>query len=127
MTGSESYTGDMKTIVFCPGISFAEILKDYINSHKPGSADCIFGHTNKDMRRDIDNDFKLGDLQYFVNVGVATKGYNFRGIKCIADCAPTKSRNKQVQKTGRGLRTLSGVLDSLEQFSAATIASLNAG
>lgn len=109
------YSGDMKTLIFCPGVTFAEMLRDYLNKLKtPGCAACIFGHTNKDERKDVDKSFKQGDLQYFVNVGVAVKGWNFRGLQCIFDCTVTISRSKHEQKLGRLFRTLAGVLDGLE-------------
>lgn len=108
------YSGNDKSLIFCPGVTFAELIRDHLNKMKPGSAACIFGHTHKQHRKDVDKDFKQGDLQYFVNVGVAVKGWNFRGLRCIFDCTRTMSRSKHEQKLGRLFRTLAGVLDGLE-------------
>lgn len=99
-------TGDKSTIVFTVSVDQAKRLAEIINRHKPGSAMTIDGsmppaHPERKQRI---KDFKEGKYQYFVNVDVATEGFDCRDVAFIANCRPTKSRGAFTQRVGRVTR-----------------------
>lgn len=64
-------------------------------------------------RRSIVRSFKDGRIQYLVNMGVATEGFDAPNVRVIAIGRPTKSRSLFTQMVGRGGRPLPGVVDNL--------------
>jgi len=112
-----------KTIVFAPpgfksgqeGESFrvSDKLCELINRYQPMSAAIISDRTPKDQRRLMLKDFAAGKIQYLVNVGVLTEGYDCPDIEMVAMARPTKSRALYAQMVGRGTRTLPGLIDGI--------------
>ncbi|RPJ28591.1 MAG: hypothetical protein EHM35_13640, partial [Planctomycetaceae bacterium] len=88
-------------------------MAEILNRHKTGSADFVCGETPKPYRRNIFARYAAGELQYLVNVGVATEGFDEPGIEYIIMARPTKSRALFAQMAGRGTRPLAGVVDGL--------------
>lgn len=106
--------GEKKTLVFAHSVKQAERLAEIFNRHRPGSADCVFGHTPDDKRLDVFRRFSDSRLQIMVNVAVAGEGYDNPNIEAIVCAKPTKSRMRYTQQLGRGLRPLERLLDGLE-------------
>lgn len=73
----------------------------------------IDGRTNKDLRKQIIEDFKNGVYKMLVSVGTIIKGFNATGVECIIDAQPTKSLSRHIQKLGRGMRLHEGKKDCL--------------
>lgn len=63
--------GDRKTLIFAASVAQAERIAEIINRHKSGAAECIFGNTEKDRRRELLRQYATGMFQFLVNVGVA--------------------------------------------------------
>ncbi len=106
--------GEKKTLVFAHSVNQAERMAQIFNRHRPGSADCVFGHTPDQKRQEVFRRFAGDRLQIMVNVGVAGEGYDNPRIEAVVCARPTKSRARYTQQIGRGLRPLEGVLDGLE-------------
>lgn len=105
--------GDKRAIVFAATVKQAERISEIINRYKPDTASWICGKTDKDDRRRILKDFKDGRLQFVVNVGVLTEGFDDSGVEVIVMARPTKSRALYAQMAGRGTRphdTVAGLL-----------------
>lgn len=114
--------GAKKTIVFAPpgfresgGESFrvSERLCEMINRYRPGTAALISDSTPKDSRRQILSEFAARRIQFLVNVGVLTEGFDAPDIELVVLARPTKSRALYAQMVGRGTRPLPGVVDGL--------------
>jgi type I site-specific restriction endonuclease len=61
-------------------------------------------------------DFKAGRLQFIINVGVLTEGFDDSGVEVVVMARPTKSRALYAQMAGRGTRphdTVAGLLGDL--------------
>ena len=110
--------GDRRALVFAASVAQAERLAEIFNRHKPSSAEFVTGGTPKDYRRKLFDAFGNGQLQYLVNVGVATEGFDDPGIECVVMARPTKSRCLYTQMAGRGTRPLEGIVDGLPDAAA---------
>jgi len=106
-------TKNRKSLIFAASVEQAGRLAEVINRYKQGSADMVCGVTEETKRRETFKAFENGDLQYLVNVGIATEGYDCPGIGCIVMARPTKSRSLYAQMLGRGTRALPGIVDGL--------------
>ncbi len=106
--------GNRKTLFFAASVLQAERVAEIINRHKPGAAECIFGNTDKDRRRELLRQYATGQFQFLVNVGVATEGFDAPDIDVVVMGRPTKSRALYAQMLGRGTRPLAGVVDPFE-------------
>jgi len=106
--------GDKKTLVFATRVAHAERMAEIINRTKPGSAAMIDGRMSKDLRQKILREYIRGNLQYLVNVGIATEGFDVPGIACVSMARPTCSRALYAQCVGRGTRPLAGILDGID-------------
>ncbi len=104
---------DRRTLIFCQSIAQAERMSQILNDYRKGIADCVFGCTHEDRRKEIFEKFYKGDLQMMCNVAVATEAYDNPNIEDIVMCKPTKSRIRYCQMLGRGLRPLKGTVDGL--------------
>ena len=107
--------GDRRCLVFAASVVHAERVSEIINRHGRNAA-WVCGETDKDRRRAIFRDFAEGSIQYLVNVGVATEGWDDaaldkKGVQVIAMMRPTKSRSLYCQMVGRGTRPLPGTVD----------------
>jgi len=101
--------GDRRAIVFATTVEQAEKLCEIINRYRPDKASWICGKTDKEARRDILARFKRGDIQYVVNVGVLTEGFDDAGVEVVVMARPTKSRALYAQMAGRGTRPAEAV------------------
>lgn len=105
--------GAMRTLVFAATVAEAELLTDIFNARTPGIAGCVSGKTPDDVRLKTFSEFERGDLQFLVNVGIATEGTDLPHVECVANARMTKSRALYEQICGRALRTLPGIVDGL--------------
>lgn len=96
--------GDRRAIVFAATVEQAERLAEIINRYRPDKAAWVCGKTDKDDRRRMLADFKAGRLQFVVNVGVLTEGFDDAGVEVVVMARPTKSRALYAQMAGRGTR-----------------------
>ncbi len=108
-----SISGNRRTLVFAASVAHAERLADILNRHKPGSAAWVCGKTDKDQRRQMLLDFAAGRIQYVVNVGCLTEGFDDPGVELIVMARPTKSRSLYAQMAGRATRPLPDIVDGL--------------
>lgn len=104
-----------QAVAFFPGIRSAELAAQTFNEKRPGSACYVDGTTDKELRRELLKDFKAGRYMYFCNCGIATEGFDAPATSMIIHGRPTKSRALYAQMTGRGTRTLPGVIDSFSE------------
>jgi len=114
--------GDRRCIVFCASVAHAERVAEIINRHRAGAAGWVCGDTPRDDRRELFRNFSSGRLQYLVNVGVATEGWDDAaldgvGVSVIAMMRPTKSRALYSQCIGRATRPAPNVLAGLHTAS----------
>mgnify|MGYP005830985349 FL=1 len=70
---------------------------------------------SRDVRQKILREFIRGNIQYLVNVGIATEGFDVPGISVVAMARPTQSRALYAQCIGRGTRPLTGILDGINE------------
>lgn len=68
----------------------------------------IDGTTPTDERDELMQQFRDGDLQIMVNVGVATEGLDVPNVGAVVLARPTKSVSLHMQMIGRGLRPAEG-------------------
>lgn len=106
--------GGRKTLVFSASRKHAEMLVSIFNRHKPDSARWVSGETPREDRAAILADYAKGKLQFLVNVGVFTEGFDDPTIQIVAIARPTKSRSLYAQMVGRGTRPLPGIVDGPE-------------
>lgn len=108
--------GERRAIVFAATVKQAERLCEIINRYKPDKAAWLCGKTDKELRRKMLADFKAGTIQFVVNVGVLTEGFDDSGVEVIVMARPTKSRALYAQMAGRGTRphdSVAGLLGDL--------------
>ena len=96
--------GDRRAIIFATTVEQAERLAEIINRYRTDRAAWLCGKTDKEDRRRMLADFKAGRLQYVVNVGVLTEGFDDAGVQVVVMARPTKSRALYAQMAGRGTR-----------------------
>jgi len=96
--------GERRAIVFATTVRQAERLAEIINRTKPGKAEWVCGKTPKTDRKTILERFKAGEIQYVVNVGVLTEGFDDAGVEVVVMARPTKSRALYAQMAGRATR-----------------------
>ena len=120
-------TGDRRALVFAASVSQAERLSDILNRHREGCAGWVCGKTPKEERRKTLAAFSSGKLQYVVNVGVLTEGFDDPGVEVVVMGRPTKSRSLYAQMVGRATRPLPGLVDGVETAEARRAAIAGSG
>ncbi len=96
--------GDRRAIVFAATVQQAERLAEILNRYRPDRAAWVCGKTDREERRRTLADFRAGRLQFVVNVGVLTEGFDDAGVEVVVMARPTKSRALYAQMAGRGTR-----------------------
>jgi superfamily II DNA or RNA helicase len=104
-------TGDDKTLIFTKTVDQARFFANVLNAEKPGSAEYVAGTTPREYRKPLFERYARGEFQYLVSVNVPREGFDEPGIKHVVHGVPHISLLPYVQKTGRGTRPLSGVVD----------------
>ena len=98
------------TIIFAVTKDHAEKLCEICQRHPGVTAEFVTDDTEREMRRGIISRFRAGTTQIFVNVGIATEGFDAR-VDVVAIARPTKSEALYRQMIGRGTRPLPGIVD----------------
>jgi superfamily II DNA or RNA helicase len=115
--------GDRRTLVFTAAgytddeeekVKVASRVEEILNRYRPGKVARVHQRTPTNERKRIISDFAAGKIQFLVNVGVFTEGFDDPGVSCVAVMRPTKSRALYAQMIGRGTRPLAGVVDQHE-------------
>jgi superfamily II DNA or RNA helicase len=105
--------GDRRALVFAASVAHAERLAEILNRHRDRCAAWICGKTDKELRRQVLQDFAAGKLQYVVNVGCLTEGFDDAGVEVIVMGRPTKSRSLYAQMVGRATRPAEEIAHAL--------------
>ena len=98
-------------IVYCVTVNHATRMAEVFRRYPGVTAQVITGKTNDKERAEMIADFKGGRLQFLVNVGVATEGFDVPGAHLIVMARPTKSKTLYTQMVGRGTRPVAGMID----------------
>jgi len=115
--------GDRPTIAFCATLAHAYAQAEALRRYTSARVEVVDGTTKKRgkradavgiFREDLVEDFRLGRLQFLVNVGVAIEGFDAPNCRCVALIRPTKSPALVIQAVGRGTRPLPGIVDQPE-------------
>lgn len=114
---------DRPALYFWPGVRCAEAAAARANALRPGTAAWVAGELREDSPdcpvRDAIRRFKKGELKELHNCQILTEGFDAPPTSLIVLGRPTKSRSLIVQKIGRGLRSLPGVIDQFPDREAA--------
>lgn len=106
--------GERSTVAFVAGVQHAHALVEVLSGYVPPTqVAAITGDTSRDIREEVIERFKAGDLRFLVNVGVLTEGFDAARTACVAIARPTKSRALYAQMIGRGTRLCQGKEDCL--------------
>jgi DNA repair protein RadD len=73
----------------------------------------VYGDTPAAVRSEVLRRFKLGEIQYVVNVGVLTTGFDAPNVDAVALVRAFYSPGEYYQSVGRGLRICEGKTDCL--------------
>jgi superfamily II DNA or RNA helicase len=116
--------GERQVIVFASGVWHATRAAEILNRYREGSAAAVVSRVDddadasyvidsgdKDQRKRLLRRFSSGDVQYLVNCGVFTEGFDEPRVGLISMGRPTKSRSLYAQMAGRGTRILPGVIE----------------
>lgn len=99
-------SGSRPTLIFATSVSHAKAMVEVLNSesYRPGCADYVHADTSFEERTKIYNRHAGREIQFLVNVGILTEGWDGPYVSCIVLGRPTKSRALMTQMIGRGLR-----------------------
>ncbi len=107
------YVGNRKTLVFTASVPQAHAIANILDGWARGKVCCVDGKTDKDARKSMTAAFRSGEIQFFVNHGIATHGFDVPDIEVVANARPTLSTPLVCQMMGRGTRPLSGLVDGI--------------
>jgi superfamily II DNA or RNA helicase len=107
-------------LVFAVTIKHAEALTG-IFSKAGYNAAYVHSETTNRERRNTLRYFEIGNIQFLINVGVLTEGWDSPKVNLIMLCRPTKSAGLYVQMVGRGSRVTKDkenvlILDMVNNF-----------
>lgn len=106
--------GDRSTLVFTVSVEQAHLLEAVLNRYAgAGKAVALDGSADRDTRRRTISSFLSGEIQFLVNCGLFTEGFDAPGTACVVMARPTKSRALYTQMIGRGTRIAPGKDDLL--------------
>lgn len=121
--------GDLRTLVYCPGVKTAIATTDAINERRPGSARVIYGVQDAAEGKGTNAAniaaHKRGWFQYLVSVAMIGEGYDDENVGCILLARPMGKRADFEQAVGRGTRLYPGLgdIEDMEARRAAIAAS----
>lgn len=95
--------GDRQAIVFCVTVAHAHAVAEGLRALGK-TASAADAKTPKKERREIVKQFRAGELQYAVNVGLWVEGFDAPMTSAIVMMRPTLSRALYCQQAGRGAR-----------------------
>lgn len=95
------------TIVFAVDIAHAQSLTERFQAASI-TAEVIHSKMPHGTREAVSEQFRAGQIQVLVNVGIATYGYDVPEVNCVVVARPTKSIVLWHQMVGRGMRPKDG-------------------
>lgn len=95
--------GDRQAIVFCVSIAHAHAVAEFLRTLGKTAAAADGTTAKKDRRRIVDQ-FKVGEIQFAVNVGIWVEGFDAPMTSAIVMMRPTLSRLLYCQQAGRATR-----------------------
>ena len=98
----------LKTIVFCQNVEHSKRTADVLNVHG-FKALHIDATTEQNDRDEVVRKFRKGDIQFLVNYGLLSEGFDVPDCECVILNLCTKSRIKWHQATNRATRVLTHV------------------
>lgn len=102
-----------QAIIFTASVPHAHLWAMVLNRYREGCAQAIDGTTNKEERERSVRDYREGRLQFLLNFGIFTEGFDAPSTSIVVMGRPTKSVLVYTQMLGRGTRTLPGVVDGI--------------
>jgi superfamily II DNA or RNA helicase len=105
-----------QAIIFAASVAHAHLWTAVLNHYRHGCAAAIDGTMANEPgqpRWEIVRRYKEGTLQFLVNYGIATEGFDAPNTAFVIMGRPTKSRLVYTQMLGRCTRPLPGVVDGL--------------
>lgn len=93
-----------KTILFAPRVKDADRFRDEFLSAGVRASSVSGYMDDDDCKKEIDK-FKNGEITVICSVIKLATGFDVPDVTCLADCQPTLSLMRHVQKGGRLLRT----------------------
>lgn len=90
-------------LVFTESLAESEVVLRYLSQGSVKAA-TVSGETSKTERTQLLDDFKSGQIQVMVNVGVLTTGFDFPELDCLVIGRPTMSLALWYQMVGRAVR-----------------------
>lgn len=102
-----------QAIIFTSSVAHAHLWCMVLNRYRPGCAAAVDGETDAEQRKQHVGRFKDGDLQFLLNYGVFTEGFDAPNTSMVVMGRPTKSILTYTQMLGRGTRTLPGIVDNI--------------
>lgn len=100
--------GTKKTVIFAANVAHARNLATSFSEQTRVQVRVVLGETPEEERSQILSDFKSGEVQVIINVGVLTEGFDEPGIEAIILARPTRSTLLYTQIVGRGTRLNEG-------------------
>lgn len=99
---------NLKTIVFTPNIDMNFRLAGCISS-AGGSVQCMDSlNDSRDSRQRKMDNFRAGNFQFLVNVGMVGRGVDVPSVDCVLLCRPTKSLSLYMQCLSMDTEVLTG-------------------
>ncbi|HMF15039.1 MAG TPA: DEAD/DEAH box helicase, partial [Gemmataceae bacterium] len=105
-----------QAIIFAASVAHAHLTAAVLNHYRPGCAAAIDGSMPNEPGRprwEIVRRYKEGSLQFLVNFGIATEGFDAPNTSYVIMGRPTKSRLVYTQMLGRCTRPITGIVDGL--------------
>lgn len=102
-----------QAIIFTAGVNHAHLWAMVLNRYRLGCAAAVDGGTEKGLRNQLVRRYKEGDLQFLLNFGVFTEGFDAPNTQFVVMGRPTQSLLTYTQMLGRGTRPLPGVVDGI--------------
>lgn len=102
-----------KAIVFCAGVDHAKAVADVFRLGGVPS-EAIYGDMKREDREAAIARFRSGETLVLTNMDVLTEGFDCPDAGAVVLLRPTKSWSLYAQMLGRGLRTLPGVIEGIE-------------
>lgn len=103
-----------QAIIFAASVTHAKLWSAVLNHYRPGCAAAVDGTMLKgdgSERQRIVSDYKAGKLQFLLNFGIFTEGFDAPATKFVVMGRPTKSKLVYTQMLGRCTRALPGTVD----------------
>ena len=94
-------------IVFCPGVAVAEAFLEAFRVQKIKAA-IVTGDTPTELRDQIYQAVRDGEIRVIVNCMVLTEGFDLPEVEVVVIARPTRSTPLYVQMAGRALRKAGG-------------------